>query len=94
MDFTQFQFTARPTRAMSLSMDWDKVISCGTYAVGSLTKLTRYTFSADPVDHAGFARTEKDLVKFVTGSSYGGHWNALGMDGFGRYEFPHGNVLK
>lgn len=67
------------SRALSLSLDWDNVLS------GGLSKEDR---------HLQSTLEEKPPVKFCTNSTYAGQWDALGMAGFGTYQFPHGTKVK
>lgn len=63
-------------RAMSLSLDWEKVLSEGP------TK-EQFRQMQSSVE-------EKPPVSFCTGSTYTGQWDSLGMSGFGTFLFPHG----
>lgn len=67
-------------RGMSLSVDWDNVVG----AVDSQFDVNK----EGTIDHI-FAKEEREECNFVTGSSYTGQWDVLGMSGFGTYTFPH-----
>ncbi|RZC40947.1 MORN repeat-containing protein 5 [Asbolus verrucosus] len=61
--------------SISLSLDWDNIFKKGT------TEQRRELLKAVTLN--------RDTIKFCTGSSYTGKWNALGMDVHGSYIFPH-----
>lgn len=67
-------------RALSLSRDWENVLSLGN--ASKEDKLNKVVIM------------ERPNVEFCTGSSYTGQWNKLGMEGFGTFLFPHGNGLN
>lgn len=69
--------TARRSRAMSLSADWDNVFG--------KTKDSK-------ARHPGYSQKEKPAQSFCTGSVYTGYWNGIGMAGFGTYIFPHSKL--
>ncbi|KAF7281970.1 uncharacterized protein LOC143190109 [Rhynchophorus ferrugineus] len=73
----------RPT----LTPDWEKV---GLHKRISPTRKRKKGDSGE--SHIGFLQYEKPEAHFVTGSTYEGCWDSIGIAGYGTYTFPHGAV--
>lgn len=88
------EYRSRLSRAVSISPDWQKEIA-EIESKCKIQQITRFkeTVIGDSNRHK-FQEVDRPTRNFVTGSSYTGTWNALGLNGFGLYAFTHGNITK
>lgn len=67
----------------SLSIDWEKLVGKKD---GSFDEY-------ELLDDWNENNIKKEQYHFITGSSYTGEWNTLGLNGYGNYIMPHGIII-
>lgn len=72
-----FRLLINPKKSVSLSLDWEKLVGRDS------------DMDDDIDDEYNMDSLKKEHYHFITGSSYTGDWNVLGLCGYGNYTMPH-----
>lgn len=78
------------SRAVSLSLDWDKIVSGVSCRKSKLARSIEDDLS---FAHPGCREARRPQCDFHSGSGFSGYWNAVGMARHGNFTFPHGTEL-
>ncbi|KAF2885108.1 hypothetical protein ILUMI_21042 [Ignelater luminosus] len=80
----------RRNRAVSLSYDWDNVVTLSEEKkVRKVSRSMEDVLVQHTYKHQGYIQFERSAFHFSTGSTYTGKWNSIGMEGNGDFQFPH-----